>query len=102
MKSKSSSQFGRKTWDEMHGGGTSRYPHCRPFGLYNPDLKQYKVKFSACPSGKDMWLVEDFVIASPGDGVEPSKETVYAEIRKKLEDMLWYVVTALLKVEPGY
>lgn len=92
----SSVSFGQNQWTEMHGGGTSLYPHCRPLGLYNTDLKQYKVKVECRPDNKKaVALLDAFVIESDTGGEMPSKDHVYDTCIQKLKDEseTWYVNT---------
>jgi len=70
----------------MHGGGTSKFPHCRPVGLYNPVTKLYSVKLFYVPDkNKPRQVLIDAFNISGKDGGEPTKEEVYAKLIKKVE-----------------
>ena len=73
----------------MHGGGTSKYPYCRPVGLYNPKDDTYNVKLYYRPQkDKDREvLVDAFAIKSESGG-EPTKEEVYEKLIEKVDEQL--------------
>lgn len=73
----------------MHGGGTSKYPHCRPFGTYNSEEDAYKVRLLWVPD-KDMKtkvLVDMFVVRSATGG-EPTQQETYPALIAKVDAML--------------
>jgi len=82
-----SASFGSNKWAEMHGGGTSFSPHCRPMGLYNPRTKAYSVKLFARPDGDDdaVEVVEAFTMETT---TEPTVEEVYAKLIEKVEEKM--------------
>ncbi|KIP01378.1 hypothetical protein PHLGIDRAFT_17237 [Phlebiopsis gigantea 11061_1 CR5-6] len=86
---KSSTSFGNGVWERMHGGGTSAYPFCRPKGLRGAP-NQWEVKLVCDPDrkGEEVSLVDHFTIESEE---QPDKEVVYAELEKRLKELLKYV-----------
>jgi len=53
--------FGSDSWLDMHGGKTSKFPHCRPQGLYNPKNKTWNVRLFWQPlNPKPTILIESF------------------------------------------
>ena len=80
--------FGPNQWEDMHGGGTCIFPHCRPQGLYNPRDKTWNVRLFWQPDQdkKSELVIESFTLKST---VEPTVERVYSALEGELDKVKW-------------
>jgi len=82
--------FGPNQWADMHGGGTSIYPHCRPQGLYNPDTKTWNVRLFWKPyNNKKPELLLDSFNLKHADSAEPTVKKVYLALEEELQNVKW-------------